>query len=282
MDHIRLALFQTRVLSSVEDNLDQLADWLENRLEPGTDLVLLPEIFVCPYKSSGFPIYAEAKGGRTYQRLAALAQQHGIWLCAGSVPERADGKVYNTSYVFDRQGREAARHRKVHLFDIDVPGGITFRESETLTPGDQITVFETEFGPIGLMICFDIRFVEQARIMADLGARLILVPGAFNLTTGPAHWELSFRARALDNQLFLAGCAPARDLSADYHSYGHSLVTGPWGDVRGELDETPGCLSLELDLGEVEAIRGQLPILRSRRPEVYRAYGAGASQKREP
>lgn len=272
MSKIKLALFQTKVYDNVQANLDQLEQWLDEKLEPGTDLVLLPEIFVCPYKSSDFPVYAEERGGKTYVRLAALAKKHNIWLCAGSVPERALGKVYNTSYVFDRQGVEVARHRKVHLFDIDVKGGITFRESETLTPGSDITVFDTEFGRIGVMICFDIRFVEQARIMADLGAKLILVPGAFNLTTGPAHWELSFRARSLDNQLFMAGCAPARDMESSYHSYGHSIVTGPWGDVRAQLDETAGVLNMTVDLGECEAIREQLPILASRKPEVYSKY----------
>ncbi|MFZ2256935.1 MAG: carbon-nitrogen hydrolase family protein [Clostridiaceae bacterium] len=272
MDKIKLALFQMKSFAKVEDNLKQLEDWLDNKLEMGTDLVLLPEIFVCPYKSSDFPIYAEEKGGSTYLKLAGLAKKHGIWLSAGSVPELADGKVYNSAYVFNRKGQEAAHHRKVHLFDINVKGGISFQESETLTPGDEITVFDTEFGKIGLMICFDIRFAEHARVMADLGARLVLVPGAFNLTTGPAHWELSFRARALDNQYFMAGCAPARDMEASYHSYGHSIVTGPWGDVIGQLDETPGVLNITLDLAECAAIRDQLPILKSRKPEVYRKY----------
>ncbi len=272
MNQINLALFQTKVFNETEDNLDQLTRLLEEKLEPGTDLVLLPEIFVCPYQSSGFPVYAEEKGGKTYRILSELAKKHGIWLCAGSVPELSEGRVYNTSYVFNRQGEEVARHRKVHLFDISIKGGITFRESETLTPGDEITVFDTEFGPIGLMICFDIRFPEQARIMAELGARLVLVPGAFNLTTGPAHWELSFRARALDNQYFMAGCSPARDMTASYHAFGHSIVTGPWGDVRAQLDESEGILNISLDLEETDAIREQLPLLHSRRPEVYRKY----------
>lgn len=272
MNIINLALFQTRVHDRVEDNLDQLEEWLQQRLKPGTDLVLLPEIFVCPYDSKNFPIYAEKRGGPTWQRLKGMARRHGIWLCAGSVPEEENGRIYNTSYVFDRQGNEAARHRKVHLFNVDIEGGIRFMESETLTPGDEITVFETEFGTIGLMICFDIRLQEQAKIMGDLGARLILVPGAFNMTTGPAHWEISFRTRALDNQLFMAGCSPARDLSSSYHSWAHSIVTGPFGNIIDELDEKEGVLNVSLDLDECDAIRRQLPILSSRRPELYAKY----------
>lgn len=272
MNIIHLALFQTRVHDRVDDNLDQLEDWLDQKLAPEADLVLLPEIFVCPYDSRNFPIFAEECGGLTHTRLSDLAKRHGIWLSAGSVPEVDNAKVYNTAYVFDREGREVARHRKVHLFNVDIKGGIRFMESETLTPGDEITVFDTEFGTIGLMICFDIRQQEQTKIMGDLGARLILVPGAFNLTTGPLHWELSFRARAMDNQLFMAGCAPARDMEATYHSWGHSLVTGPFGNIIGQLDEKEGILNVSIDLDECDSIRKQLPILSSRRPKLYARY----------
>lgn len=271
MNPIKLALIQMKVGDQVEDNLRHVARTMAE-LPEGTDLVMLPEMFACPYEAKNFPVYAEVRGGPTWQRLAELAREHGVWLCAGSVPEKDGDNVYNTSYVFDRQGREVAAHRKLHLFDVDVPGGIRFRESDTLTPGEAITVFETEFGPLGLMICFDIRFPEQSRIMTDLGARLILVPGAFNLTTGPAHWQLSFRARALDNQVFLAGCSPARDLTASYHAWGHSLVTGPWGDVRAELDETEGVLTCTIDLADIDPVRQGLPLLSSRRSEVYDRY----------
>lgn len=272
MKPINLTLFQLMVHDTVEENLQGLEQWLSRELKPETDLVLLPEIFVCPYDSKSFPIYAEKRGGATYTRLAELARKYKIWLCAGSVPEEDGGKIYNTSYVFNRQGQEVARHRKVHLFNIDIEGGIRFMESETLTPGDEITVFDTEFGRIGLMICFDIRLAEQTRIMCDLGAKLILVPAAFNLTTGPVHWELSFRARAMDNQLFMAGCAPARNMDASYHSFGHSIVTGPFGEVIAQLDENPGVIHCSLDLEECDSIRRQLPILSSRRPLLYARY----------
>ena len=114
------------------------------------------------------------------------------------MPEKdAEGNVYNTSYIFDREGKQIGKHRKVYLFDIDVKGGQTFKESDTLTAGDSDTVFDTEFGKIGVMLCFDIRFPELSRMMVNDGAKVIFVPAAFNMTTGPAHWELSFRTRAL-------------------------------------------------------------------------------------
>ncbi len=193
--------------------------------------------------------------------------------CAGNASEGTLKEallVYNTSYIFDRQGEQIAKHRKMHLFDIDIRGGQRFFESETLTAGSQVTVFDTEFGRMGLMICFDIRFPELARLMTLKGAKAILVPAAFNMTTGPAHWELAFRSRAVDNQVFMVGCSPARDMESSYHAYGNSLVVSPWGDIRARLDEKEGILFCEIDLDETGTVREQLPLLRARRTDVYR------------
>ena len=130
-------------------------------------------------------------------------------------------------------------------------------------------MFDTPYGRVGVAICFDIRFAEWFRMLSLAGAKLILVPGAFNMTTGPAHWELSIRMRAVDNQCFVAGCAPARDESASYVSYGNSLVSDPWGNVLGRLDAEQGVLLVDLDLGYADAIRNQIPILSGRRTELY-------------
>ncbi len=267
---LKLAQLQLPVSADKDRNLGALAGAMA-RLDPeAPDLVAVGEMFICPYETGLFPLYAEPEDGETRRFLSRLAAEHHVWLSAGSVPEIDDtGRVYNTAYVFDRDGRLAAKHRKMHLFDIDVRGGQSFRESETLTAGDHVTVFDTEFGKIGLCVCFDIRFPELARLMADAGARLILVPAAFNTTTGPAHWELNFRSRALDNQCFYAGTSVAQDLSASYHAWGHSLAVSPWGNVLGQLDEKPGCLVTELDLDDADDIRAQLPLLSARRHDLY-------------
>ena len=172
--------------------------------------------------------------------------------------------------MFDRQGKQIGKHRKAHLFDIDVTGGQYFRESDTLTAGDSDTVFDTAFGKMGVIICFDIRFPEMVRMTVNDGAKVIFVPAAFNMTTGPAHWELSFRARALDNQIYMVGCAPMRDVAADYKSWGHSIITDPWGTVIGMLDEKEGVLTAELDLDYEAQVREELPLLKSRRNDMYR------------
>ena len=178
---------------------------------------------------------ARRRAARRSRRSRALARERGIWLIGGSIPELEDGNVYNTSFVYAPDGSCAARHRKTHLFDIDVAGGQRFMESETLTPGSDITTFETPWGTMGLCICFDFRFEELARLMTLRGARVLFVPAAFNMTTGPAHWELLFRQRAVDNQVFTVGTSPARDESASYHAWGHSIVCDPWGSIDFRL-----------------------------------------------
>ncbi len=270
MKKLRILQLQLPVAADKRENLRVLRERMEAEADSGADLVALPEMFCCPYEAKNFPDYAEPEGGEVWTACAELAARCGVYLSAGTVPERGeDGKIYNTAYVFDRQGKQIARHRKMHLFDIDVDGGQRFRESETLTPGGQVTVFQTEFGMMGLCVCYDFRFPELARLMALEGARILLVPAAFNMTTGPAHWELIFRARALDNQVFAVGTAPARDPAAAYHSWGHSIVTDPWGAVLAQMEEGPGRQLTELDLEQLDRVRRQLPLLQHRRTDRY-------------
>ena len=271
MEKIKIAAIQMSTVADKMENVRTVKTYLEKIKDENPDFVILPEMFCCPYQTENFPIYAEKEGGPVWQQLSGYAKQYGIYLIGGSMPEKdAEGNVYNTSYIFDREGKQIGKHRKVHLFDIDVKGGQTFKESDTLTAGDSDTVFDTEFGKIGVMLCFDIRFPELSRMMVNDGAKVIFVPAAFNMTTGPAHWELSFRTRALDNQIYMVGCAPARDVSAGYISWGHSIVIDPWGRVTGMLDENEGILLAELDMDYEEQVREELPLLKSRRKDMYK------------
>ena len=271
MEKIKIAAIQMPTVADKMENVRTVKTYLEKIKDENPDFVILPEMFCCPYQTENFPIYAEKEGGPVWQQLSGYAKQYGIYLIGGSMPEKdAEGNVYNTSYIFDREGKQIGKHRKVHLFDIDVKGGQTFKESDTLTAGDSDTVFDTEFGKMGVMLCFDIRFPELSRMMVNDGARIVFVPAAFNMTTGPAHWELSFRTRALDNQIYMVGCAPARDITAGYISWGHSIVTNPWGAVVDMLDEKEGILLAELDMGYEERVREELPLLKSRRKDMYR------------
>ena len=269
MGIIQLGLCQMAVCRDKGENLRRAEAALAQAAQQGAQLALLPEMFNCPYENPCFPVYGEPAGGETWQFLSRMARQYNLYLAGGSVPELEGDKVYNTCYLFSPQGQELARHRKVHLFDIDVPGGQRFKESDTLTAGNQITVVDTPLGKLGLAICFDIRFGELFRVMGQQGAQLVLVPAAFNMTTGPVHWDLAFRSRAVDNQFFVAGCSPARDETASYVAYGHSLVCSPWGTILRQLDHQPGVCVAAVDLDDIAKYRGQIPILSGRRTDLY-------------
>lgn len=266
---MRAALIQMPVTADKEANLSRACKDLREAKARGADIGVLPEMFCCPYDNSCFRAYGEEEGGPAQRTLSALAAELGMYIVAGSLPELEEGRVYNTSYVYDRHGLQLARHRKAHLFDIDVKGGQRFRESDVLSPGNEITTFETEFGTMGLCICFDLRFEELARCMCLRGAKCLFVPAAFNMTTGPAHWELLFRQRAVDNQCFTVGVSPARDERASYIAYGNSIAADPWGTVLCRAGAGAEILYADLDLNRLEAVREQLPVLSARREDLY-------------
>lgn len=269
MSKFNAALLQTSVYNDKEKNIDNAVRLIEKVSKEGADIAVLPEMFCCPYDNKWFKKFSEEEGGFAYKAMSNAAKENGIYLVAGTIPELENDKVYNTSFAFDRNGAQIARHRKMHLFDIDVKGGQYFKESDTFTPGKDVTVFETEFCKIGLAICYDIRFLELARLMAKEGAEVLIYPAAFNMTTGPAHWELSFRARALDNQVYTIGVAPARDMEASYHSYGNSIVASPWGNVVNRVDEKEDYIIQEIDLDYVKKVRTELPLLQHVRKDIY-------------
>lgn len=266
---LTVAQVQMRVTRDKAENIAAACRLIRRAAEQGAEFVMLPEMFCCPYENGAFRPYGEEQDGPAQRALSALAAALGIWIVGGSIPELEENRVYNTSFVYDSAGRQVARHRKMHLFDISVEGGQTFRESDTLSPGGEITVFDTPWGKMGLCICFDLRFEELARLMALRGARVIFVPAAFNMTTGPAHWELLFRQRAVDNQLFTVGTSPARSESETYVAWGHSIVCDPWGSVLHQCGAGEEISITSLDLHRVESVRRQLPILRVRREDIY-------------
>lgn len=267
---IRIACVQHKVLADKYGNIEKLAELVGEGKFDDVDIISLPEMWNCPYTTELFPEYAEPELGDTWLAMSTLAGKTGKYIVGGSIPEIDDsGKVYNTCYVFDRSGRQIGKHRKVHLFDIFAHGQQVFKESDTLTGGDSFTTFETEWCTMAVNICFDIRFPESARLPALAGAKVIFNPAAFNMTTGPVHWELGFRQRAVENQLYMVGTSSARDPEAGYTAYGHSIVTDPWGTVIMEMDEKPGIGIAEIDLDYVETVRSKLPLMSARRTDVY-------------
>ena len=265
----QLALCQMKVTMDKKQNLATAESMIREAVQKGAQIVALPEMFNCPYSNKYFREYAEREDGETVQFLSALAKELNIYLIGGSIPEIDNGNVYNTSFSFDKEGKTIGKHRKMHLFDIDVKGGIRFMESETLTPGENMTILDTEFCKVGVAICYDVRFPELFRKMTLEGTKLVILPGAFNMTTGPAHWELTMRARALDNQIYFAAVSPARDTEGPYQAYGNSCIANPWGEFSGKTDANESIVYAKIDLDYVETIRNQLPLLKHRKPELY-------------
>jgi predicted amidohydrolase len=261
----KIGICQLKVVQEKGENLQKAREMIILAARQGAQVVILPEMFNCPYQTHLFPEYAESfPDGPSIKMLAEAARMQKVYVVGGSFPERAGDCVYNTSFTFGPDGKLLGRHRKIHLFDVDLPGGIKVRESATLSAGNQVTILQTEFCPLGVAICYDIRFPELFRLMALAGSRLIIVPAAFNLTTGPAHWEITFRVRAVDNQVYVAGASPARDYSAGYITYGHSLVVDPWGEIVAQASEEEKIIYAEIDLNKIKKVRNELPLLKHR------------------
>ncbi len=265
----KIAVVQFKTGDSQEDNLTRVSALIRKAAGNKAELVVLPEMFNCPYRNDFFPVFAESFPGKTTSALADLAKELGIYLIGGSIPEQDGNELFNTSFIFDRSGEVIGKHRKAHLFDVCIENGICFKESETLVAGDKFTVVDTDLGKIGVAICYDMRFPELIRKMALTGAKLIVVPAAFNMTTGPAHWHLTARSRALDNQVYFIAASPARDYEGVYTAFGHSLLVNPWGTIVAEAGEAETILYGEVDYSYLDKVRAELPLLQHRREELY-------------
>lgn len=267
---VSIGLIQMLVTENVSENLEKASQMIKNAKSLGAQIVVLPEMFCCLYQNDSFLKHKESENGEISKCLSQIARTNNVYLIGGSIPEAAENdRIYNTCLIFDRKGTRIGKHRKVHLFDVQIENGQHFKESDVFTRGNQLTLVDTAYGRLGIMICFDIRFPEWSRILTLEGAQVIIAPSAFNMTTGPAHWQMTFKARALDNQVYFIGCSPARNIKSEYVSYGHSIITSPWGDVVAECGHGEEILVKQIDLEYIYKIREQLPLLNSRRKDLY-------------
>lgn len=264
-----LAVCQLRVSDDKADNIARAEKMVREAAAMGARIVTLPEMFNTPYQTVLFPAYAESyPEGETVRMLARVAGETGVILVGGSIPEQDGDAVYNTSFIFGPHGRLLGRHRKVHLFDVDLPG-LAIRESSTLGPGDGYTVVDAGLGKLGVCICYDVRYPELARLMALAGAQVMVAPGAFNMVTGPAHWELTMRARAVDNQFYVAAASPARNENDKYVAYGHSMIVDPWGEVIRAAGTGEEIIMAAVDPKRIDEVKARLPLLSQRRTDLY-------------
>lgn len=270
---MRVALVQMTSTDDLGANLDAALRGVVAGVASGAEFVALPENFAF-LRREGKPIpCAQALDGEIISAVRSWARDHHVRILAGSFAERIDDDesrsklLHNTSVLISPDGELEAVYRKMHLFDVDLSdsGGGVFSESATFAPGREVVVATTDFGPIGLSVCYDVRFPELYREMAKQGARFITVPSAFAPQTGKDHWEVLLRARAIENQAFVLAPAQCGQHSDDRASYGRSMIVDPWGIVLAQGSDAPGLVVADCDLDRLASIRTSLPALSHRR-----------------
>lgn len=269
----RIAAVQTTSGDHIDRNLEAAAGYVEEARAGGAQLVVFPECFALMAKGkSQLRACAEVYGDGKIQRfMRQLARRAGVWIIAGSVPLRSDDRerVFNTLLVYDDTGANRARYDKIHLFDMHLPNGEQHRESEYTLAGGECVTQQTPAGTVGLTVCYDLRFPEIYRRLSAMGATSLVVPSAFTVPTGGAHWAPLLRARAIENTCYVIAPAQVGAHSNGRTTYGHSLIIDPWGEVLAERRAGPGVLFADLDPGHLRRVRAQLPCLSHRRPDLF-------------
>ncbi|MFH1761145.1 MAG: carbon-nitrogen hydrolase family protein [bacterium] len=266
---MKLALCQMKVGISRSGNIIHAAELLDEAADNGAELAILPEIFTSMYIQQQFKRNSEAvPGGDAHLMLKQKAKTRGIYIIGGSVVMKQDEDYYNACMVLDKKGELMAIHKKIHLFDVDLPQ-IKFSESVVFTKGGDLTIVMIGEFCVGIAVCYDIRFPEYIRLLALQGAGLIVCPAAFSTTTGSAHWELLMRSRAVDNQVYLAGCSPAPYKTSLYPYYGHSMVVDPWGEIICEGGEYEEIIYSDISPERINQVRKNMDLHKHRRTDLY-------------
>ena len=262
----KVAAVQMVSTPRVEDNLATARRLVAQAASEGAQLVALPEYWpIMGMSDSDKVAHAELEGAGPIQDcMAQLAREHGIWLVGGTLPlvSKQDGKVLNTTLVYDPQGQLLTRYDKIHLFGFN-KGSESYDEARTIVPGERVGGFEAPFGRVGLSVCYDLRFPELFRAMGECA--LIIVPAAFTHTTGLAHWEVLLRARAIENQCYVLAAAQGGLHENGRRTFGHSMLVDPWGEVKAVLREGEGVIGGTLDDDFLKGVRESLPALRHRK-----------------
>uniref|UniRef100_A0A147BK64 omega-amidase n=1 Tax=Ixodes ricinus TaxID=34613 RepID=A0A147BK64_IXORI len=269
-NQFRVALLQLTLAGNKKENMWKATTAIKKAADSGAQMVCLPAGFACPNGSRNYLQSAETVPGETSEMLSHSARESNVYLVGGTMIEQDGGNMFKTCLVYGPDGSLVAKYRKLHLFDIEVPGKLTHRESDVITPGDKLAVFETPFCKVGLGICYDLRYPQLAQAYADLGCKLLVFPGAFNRTMGSLHWELLQRARAADNQVYVATVSSATNELMSYVAWGHSMLVDPQGKVVQSAGHDEAVVMGVVDLDHLCSVRKQEPLWKQRRDDIYR------------
>ena len=270
---MKLSVIQMNSIGDKAKNIAMARDLIERAVtEEKPDWVLLPEQFDWAGGTTADKL-ANAEtvpGGPAYAMCQEMARKHGIYVHAGSLMEKVEGenRTHNTTVVFDRSGKDIARYRKIHLFDVTTPDGTEYKESASVKPGDAVVTYDADGVTVGAAICYDLRFPELFQALAKKGAQVIALPAAFTLQTGKDHWEVLIRARAIENEVYMAAsaqCGSYMQGNTPRFTYGHSMVVDPWGHVVAKASDGPGIASARVTTQKVDQVRAQIPVHQHRR-----------------
>ncbi len=248
-------------------NLARATELVGEAAARGAKLVVLPEVFAWRGPRDAEAGQAEPIPGATTDAMGAVARSAGLWLCMGSMLEVGpdDGRSFNTSVLIAPSGEIVARYRKIHLFDVELPGQVSVCESAARAPGADVVVVPTELGSIGMSICYDLRFPELYRRLVAGGAELLTLPSAFTFVTGSAHWAVLCRARAIESQCYVLAANQTGPSAHGHRDFGHSMIVDPWGTVVAEAPEGEGLAIAEIDRDYISRVRREMPCLDHRR-----------------
>ena len=269
MSSFRAACVQLRSTDDVAENVRSTSELIREAKAKGAQFITTPEntTLMAPDGGAKLERSFDEAHDPALPTFAALAEELGIWLLVGSLAIKvSDTKTANRSFLLDPKGRIAARYSKIHLFDVDLPSGEKYRESKTVAGGDSATLAETPFGKIGMTVCYDLRFPQLYRALAQKGAFLFTVPSAFTETTGKAHWHVLLRARAIENGAFVVAPAQGGTHANGRKTYGHSLIIAPWGEILAEGGTDPGVIVADIDTAAAMDARARVPSLQHDRP----------------
>lgn len=267
-----LAVGQMCATGDVEENFGTCERLVKKAAARGANMLSLPECFAfIGEKDTDLLDFAQPIESPLVERYRMLAKDHGIWLSLGGLQEKVDGlpKAANAHLVIDAEGTLVSVYRKIHLFDVDIPGGPRLLESKATVGGEKLVVTDTPVGKVGLSVCYDLRFAEQYLALTQMGAQVLLIPAAFTLPTGKEHWEPLLRARAIETQCYVAAAAQRGRHNSRRESYGHAMIVDPWGSIVAQCSDREDIAVAEIDLDYVDNVRKRMPVFEHRRPAIY-------------